>query len=136
MKATLGLLADYANVTPEGKLNIMGIFQVINAVQFPHVHPQLHLIVSLEAAAAEAGKRRKLEISLMTADGQTVFKIGGDLEVPKGQAPGPVMMNHIIGLNGLRFDKEGDYQFSVLVDEDEKRTIPLKVVKVSGPAPR
>ena len=48
MRVALGVLADYANVSAEGKLNIMGVFQIVNAVQFPHVHPQMHLVLTEE----------------------------------------------------------------------------------------
>jgi len=34
MKATLALLADAANVSEEGKLNVLGIFNNINAEEF------------------------------------------------------------------------------------------------------
>jgi len=33
------LVADYANVTDNGKLNVMGIFQRLHAREFPARHP-------------------------------------------------------------------------------------------------
>src|SRR5919204_3250104 len=48
MRLSLALLADYANVSHDGKLNIMGIFGQIHAPQFPAVHAQMHLVLSLE----------------------------------------------------------------------------------------
>ena len=53
MQVKLALLADYANVTAEGKLNILGIFDRINVVGVPAVHPQMHFILRLEAHPAE-----------------------------------------------------------------------------------
>lgn len=133
MKVALSVLADYANVSAEGKLNIMGVFQVIYAAQFPHVHPQMHLILTLEADASEMGNKKQLEIKLMGPDGAPVLGVGGEMEVPKA---GPFLgtaigLNHILGFQGVRFDKPGDYQFAVLVGGDHKQSIPLKVVQVT-----
>lgn len=73
-------------MTAEGKLNIMGVFQVINAPQFPYVHPQMHLVLTLEAHRSEVGKKKQIEIRLMSEDGLPLFSVGGETEVPK--APG------------------------------------------------
>ncbi len=55
MRVALGVLADYANVSADGKLNIMGVFQIVNVIQFPHVHAQMDLVLTLEADPSEAG---------------------------------------------------------------------------------
>lgn len=135
MKVPLGLLADYANVTDSGKLNIMGVFQVINAPQFPHLHPQLHLVLQLEADRTEGGGKRKLEIKLTNEDGLTVLGVGGQMEVPKAAGDarittGPIIQNHILGFQNLVFEKPGNYEFKVLVDEDFKFSVPLKVFEL------
>jgi len=131
MEVTLALLADYANVTSEGKLNIMGVFDTIWAEKFPTVHPQMQLILRLEANPAEAGSRKKLEIKLMTEDGRNMFSIGAEmgLEVKDPSKPvGELMkIDQIIGLGNLRFDRSGSYQFAILVNEETRKIVPLKV---------
>jgi len=131
MEVSLALLADYANVTADGKLNILGIFDTIFADRFPAVHPQMQLILRLEANPAEAGSRKKLELKLMTADGHTRFAIGAELglEVKDPSKPVGEMMktDQIIGLQNVRFEVPGDYQIAILVNEETKKTIPLKV---------
>ncbi len=138
MRVALGVLADYANVTADGKLNIMGVFQIVYAAQFPYVHPQMHLVLTLEADPSEAGNKKQLEIKLMGPDGAPLLAVGGELEVPKGSPfPGAAIgLNHILGFQGVRFDKPGDYQFAVLVGGDHKQSIRLKVLQVTpGPPP-
>jgi len=46
MKARIAVLADYANVTADRKLNVMGVFNVINASRVPAIHRQMQLVVS------------------------------------------------------------------------------------------
>src|SRR5215217_3944288 len=50
MEVKLAVLADYANVSQDGKLNIMGIFQEINAPSLPFPLPQMFLVVPFEEA--------------------------------------------------------------------------------------
>lgn len=112
------MLADYANVTAEGKLNILGVFDMIFADRLPAVHPQTQLILRLEANPAEAGARKKLELKLMTADGHTRFAIGAELGFEGRDVSKPVgeMMktDQIIGLQNVRFEFPGDYQIAIL----------------------
>ena len=53
MRVTLAVLADYANISQEGKLNILGIFDRIAVAEVPTSLPQMHFIMRLEAHAAE-----------------------------------------------------------------------------------
>lgn len=133
MKVALALLADYANVTKEGKLNVLGLFDRINAPSLPWTHPQMQLVLSLEATPAEWDSSKKVEIKLLDADGNTKFTIGADLKVPRGQSGRNVLINSIIAINNLRFDTEGDYIFHVLIGGDDKKAIPLRVNFVPTP---
>ena len=140
MRLAIGLLADYANVTADGKLNIMGVFNVVNAPQFPFVLPLMHLVVTLEAYSAEIGHKQEIEVKLMSPDGAPLFAAGGELEVPRHGDPRlsgmPVGINHIIGLQNLRFERPGDYHFAVLINREVKEpTISLKVLNVSPTPP-
>lgn len=126
MQVKLALLADYANVTAEGKLNILGIFDRINVVQVPAVHPQMHLILRLEAHAAERGRPHNIEIRLHDPDGSTVFDVRGDM-VPQGRPGETIATNQILTLNNLQLAKPGGYTFVVLVNNDLKMEVPLAV---------
>ena len=52
MDVTLALLADAANVSQDGKLNILGIFNGLGAAAFPATHPSMHLVLRFEASRA------------------------------------------------------------------------------------
>ena len=136
MEIPLAILADYANVTAEGKLNVMGVFDVINTHRVPAIHAQMHLVFRVEANPAEAGSTKQLEIKLMGADGQTLLSLGGELAIGVTGPPflGEMLTsNHIIGLQAVRFEKAGAYQFAILVNGDTKAIVPLKVKVLPGP---
>lgn len=98
MDIKLAVLADGANATAEGKLNILGIFNALHAPNFPCVHPQMCLVLRFEATRAEEGKTRNIEIQLADDDGQKVFAINASLVIPKGQPGMPIRLDHILVL--------------------------------------
>ncbi len=134
MDVRLAVLADAANVTTEGKLNILGIFNALGAASFPVSHPQLHLVMQFEASRAEEGKTKQIEIQLADGDGNKLFAINASLVVPHGAPGGPIRMNHILGLNGVRFPKPGDYAFNILIGDDHKAAVDLKLIETKPPA--
>jgi hypothetical protein len=134
MQIKLALLADYANVTAEGKLNILGIFDRIAVQEIPAVHPQMHLILRLEAHPAERDRPHNVEIRLYDPDGQKVFEIRGDI-VPHGTPGHTIATNQILTLNNLQLSKAGGYTFVVFVNNDLKSEVPLGVELGNGGMP-
>ena len=134
MRVKLALLADYANVTADGKLNILGVFDRINVTALPAVHPQMHLVMRFEAHARERDRVHNVEIRLHDPDGKTVFEVKGDV-VSHGTGRATAS-NQILTLNNLHLTKSGDYTFAVFVNDDLKSELPLGVeVAPAGAAP-
>ena len=129
MEVTLALLCDAANTTADGKLNILGTFDRITAGEFPAVHPAMSLVLRLTASPAEVGATRELAIRVLSADGETLGEIRGQVEI--GAPPGPgadVQLQWIFSLPNVRFPTPGPYAFHVLVGGDEKARVPLELI--------
>lgn len=125
------LVADYANLAESGKLNVMGIFREIRTKKFPTIHPEMFLIIGMNASPAEYGKKRNITIKLINADAtQELVNMSHDIDVPKGGGGRKVEINHILRLQGVQFPSAGTYQFSVLVDNDEKGAIPIELIEL------
>jgi hypothetical protein len=133
VQVKLAVLADYANVTGDGKLNILGIFDRVNVGQLPAVHPQMHLVLRLEAHASERDRAHQIEIRLHDPEGATIFEVNGDI-VPHGEGAQPVSTNQILTLNNLQLQKIGAYNFVVFINNDLKSELPLHVEFVTMPA--
>ena len=130
MEVSLALLADGANISREGKLNILGIFDRINSPSLPAAHPQMQLILNLEADRSEAEREHKLEVELIDADGNKLLGIEGRITFgppPPGQR---IRANHIIQLNNLQFGRFGAYEFKILINNEVRRSVPLYVNEV------
>ena len=128
MELLLLLSADYANIAQGGKLNVMGIFRNIYGSGFPLRQPEMHLIARLRPSPAEYGQTRKLTIKLMDEDAQTeIVNFSRDVVVPSPTGRQRPEINQILRLRDLIFPKPGIYQFSILIDNDEKGTLPIEV---------
>lgn len=130
MVVKLAALADYSNISREGKLNILGVFDLIRARTFPVRHRSMQLIMILEAEPAEAGSDKDIQVKLMDADGQKVFEISGQMKLPHPKSGETIKSNQILNLNNIRFEKPGDYAFCILINGEQKARVPVKLVQI------
>ncbi len=136
MEVTFALLADAANISSEGKLNVLGAFNNIYATRYPVTHPEMNLVLRMHASAAEVGQTKGFKVVLLDADGnvQEGFELRGEFEVPTARRPGSrIGMETIIRLVGTTFQHQGDYSFSILINDEEKAAVPVSVGPPSQP---
>jgi len=55
MHVSFALFADAANLSQEGKLNILGVFDAVHVGQFPALHPRATFVVRLKAELTDVG---------------------------------------------------------------------------------
>jgi len=129
MELNFLLIADYANLSIDQKLNVMGIFESIQSAAFPMTHPEMYVVLRLEAGAAEYGRAFKLSVKLMDEDaGNSPVDLSFEVTVPTPPQRGStVRVQPILRLSNTVFQKPGTYQLSVLVDGDENGTLALYV---------
>jgi len=136
MDATLGLIAEYATISNDGKLSVLGIFDQMSSATFPTGVPIFYVVVSLAAGPAEFGSQRQIGIALHSQDGKELFKSESTETVPKAPLPGiKSAMNRIWAFPGVGFVNPGTYEFSILVDGRTERTIPLYILQLKGEQP-
>ncbi|MBW3623331.1 MAG: hypothetical protein KY468_07970 [Armatimonadetes bacterium] len=132
MEVRLALTADYANVSQEGKLNVMGIFSRILSQQYPATHPLMHLVLVFTAEANEKGQTKDVRIRLVDGDGKAMMDLNGQFPVP--DSPGPtVELQQIFALQMLQFPQPGQYEFQILVDGKMRSTLPLELATPAPP---
>jgi hypothetical protein len=130
MDLVLAVVADAANRSDNGKLNILGVFSTLYAAQTPCQHPQMALVLGFQATALERGTQQSVTIRLVNADGQSVMTTpSSPVAVPADDTDLTPSVNLIVNLNGVRFDTFGAYRFDILVDGHVKAQIPVSVVQ-------
>lgn len=127
MQLLFCLLADSVNVSREGKLNVLGIFNAITASQLPAVHPQMHVVMRFEATPGEYGTTQNVEVKLIDQDGKSILAAPKQIDVPTDGGGRNVELNLMLVLNNVLFEGEGEYSIRVLVNNDEKGSLPLRV---------
>ena len=132
MEVKFAVLADHASITREGKLNVLGIFDVINTSKLPVGLPLFYVVVAYEAGAAEFDSTKQIEIVLCDEDGNRLLALSQELKVGRPQTIGTlVTANQIAGIVGCQFSKTGNYQFDILLNGDSKKTISLRLNQVA-----
>ncbi len=127
MDVTFAVLADYANVSREGKLNVMGIFDRVFARQLPSRFPPMQLVVRLEAQPEELGQEHAIRIQLSDPSDESLFDLNGSFTPRGGDPEQAVSVNHVVGLADLPLHTTGVHTFSVWIDGVRMREIPLRV---------
>ena len=129
MDVTLAVLADYSNVSREGKLNILGIFDTIYSRVFPFTWPNMQLVMRFEAPYSEVGTQQNVRVRLLNADGVQILEVGGIIALSGGRSGEVLVRNHILTLNNITFPAAGDYSFNILInDRADEHPVVLKVL--------
>ena len=137
MEVTVAALADHASLS-DGKLNVLGVFDVINAHSVPAAHPRAVLVMRTLARNEDADKTVPMEIRLEDEDGRLTFKAQGEHRIGPIPPGGFATANLIIELQNLPLPKFGHYAIVISLGGVEKIRLPLNVVELqppAGPAP-
>lgn len=126
MDVTLAVCCDAANISREGKLNLLGIFNSIHARQFPCSHSHLAFVLRVEARMGEEGTH-DLDMKLADEDGQELFSISGQLKLQGAQPGRPMTAQTIMDLNNLQLPRPGTYSFEIFIGNRHHRSVPIHV---------
>jgi len=132
MHVSFALFADAANLSQEGKLNILGVFDAVHVAAFPSVHPRATLVVRLKGSPADAGVHT-MGLRWINPRGDELWSSSAELTV--GTPPGAVgdLDMPVIAAVDLPLDTAGDY--AMLVDLDGEQHADI-VLHVRGGAPQ
>jgi hypothetical protein len=133
VKVALAVLADAANVTADGKLNILGVFDRFASERFPAAIARATLVIKFEGDAADQGRTKKLEIQLWDADGHQVIGLESDVEIPADAGIRP-SFNNVLVMNGLGFPHPGRYAFHILINGQTEERVELEAELIAPPA--
>ena len=133
MKFIVGHLADAANISVEGKLNLLGIFQKIGSTEFP-CQLSCALVALFEADPFDRGTQCPVRIEFIDEDGQEMFRMEG-MQVSVPDQPEHLLQtcNLIVNLRPLSLTKPGPHSFKVLVRERLVGEIRLQIDAVNAP---
>ena len=108
-------ICDDARPTPEGKIDLHGVYSDLSAPGFPAKQDKLVLVLVLEWAPSDEG-RYLFKADLEDDEGNISLTIEGETEV-RAPAPGhpPSRSQLIMPMEGVVFPHAGQYTFRVKV---------------------
>jgi hypothetical protein len=126
MHVSFALFADAANLSQEGKLNILGVFDAVQVAALPTVHPRAHLVVRLKGTRADVGSHT-VTLRWMNPDAQELWSSTGELNVGPPPAGVTEMDMPLIAALDLPIDRAGTYTMSIALDRVAATEVPLHV---------
>jgi hypothetical protein len=132
MQLAFALFADSANVSVEGKLNILGVFDALQVASVPTVHPRATLVMRLKGTLDETGHHR-VAMTWASPDGDELWSSSGDLEIGTPPAGAIEMDFPLILTFDLPIPKAGTHHLRVRIDEELQGDLAVHVRMGSVP---
>ncbi len=126
MHVSFALFADAANLSQEGKLNVLGVFDALQVAALPAVHPRAHLVVHLKGTSLDVGAHT-VSFRWLNPTGQELWSSSGDLNVGVPPAGVLEMDLPLIAQLDLPMDAVGGYTMSIGIDGKHTLDVPVQV---------
>lgn len=126
MNVTFAMFADAANLSQEGKLNILGVFDALQVATLPTVHPRASLVVRLKGARMESGTHT-VALHWLNPSGVELWSSVGELEVAAPPPNVAEMDMPLIANIDLPLDLPGAYTMRISLDSQPKADLRLQV---------
>jgi hypothetical protein len=126
MRIAFALFADAANLSQEGKLNVLGVFDAVQVGGLPTVHPRAHLVARITGGRADAGAH-VMRLTWRSPSGETIWTSDGELRIEQAP-PGVEQMDlPFIAALDLPLDRAGTFGLSIEIGGQQMANVPLQV---------
>jgi hypothetical protein len=117
LHVSFALFADSANISQEGKLNILGVFDALQVQAIPSVHPRATMVVRLKAHPDDTG-RHTLAFGWVGPSGDEIWSSSGELEVGTPPVGATELDVPVIAAVDLPIQQSGTHVMRVILDGD------------------
>lgn len=135
MRLDWAVLANAAEAPPNGLVYILGAgFDTLVRDQFPTPFGGV-IVLRLQTTRLETERPHKVEVHGTDEDGQPLLAQPIVLNLPARQVPPDyphgwdLAANIVINLSTVAVSKPGFYNFEILIDDRQVRTLPFRAVK-------
>jgi hypothetical protein len=126
MHVSFALFADAANLSQEGKLNILGVFDALQVGALPAIHPRAHLVVHLKGTAIDVGAHT-VAFRWLSPSGNELWTSSGELNVGPPSTGALEMDLPLIAQLDLPIDAVGAYTMAIAIDGSHTTDVRLQV---------
>jgi hypothetical protein len=126
MHVSFALFADAANLSQEGKLNILGVFDAVQVATLPAVHPRAHLVVRLKGTRHDVGLHT-MSLHWINPSGVELWSSEGQIEITPMPPAVMEMDLPVIAPLDLPLDEPGDYVMRIALNSEPRADVKLQV---------
>lgn len=125
MHISFALFADAANLSQEGKLNILGVFDAVQVAAFPTIHPRANIVVRVKGRRSDVGTH-SVTLRWLNPDGEEIWSSTGELNIGMPPAGVHEMDVPLIAAVDLPLDIPGNYTLAIALDDTPKGDLTLQ----------
>ena len=133
MRIAFTLFADAANLSQEGKLNVLGVFDAVQVGSVPAVHPRAHLVARIVGARSDVGAHA-MALTWRSPSGETLWSSTGELRIEAPPTGIEEMDLPFIAALDLPLDRVGTFSLTIDIDGTQMASVPLQVRSAAPPA--
>lgn len=132
MHVSFALFADAANLSQEGKLNVLGVFDALQIGSLPAVHPRATLVIRLKADSDDVGLHT-MAFGWVGPGGDEIWSSSGEVEVGS-PPPGAIEIDiPVIAAIDLPIQQAGTHTMRIELDGELRTELNLHV-RLGAPA--
>jgi predicted amino acid-binding ACT domain protein len=114
----LSAVCEAARERPDGRLDLVGVFNELSATGFPAMQDSLTVVFIVEWSDEEAG-RQPLRADMLNEAGRKLLTIQGHTDVDeRGTERAPAQTRLVMALKEVKFPEPGRYRFELLAGSD------------------
>lgn len=125
MEVRAAFFCDAANISKEGKVNILGVFSAITASKFPTAHGHMAFVALINGHRSEIGNHH-IKINFIDEDGRELISpFTGNFIINK-ESP---EVNFILNLSNIKLPRPGLYAADIIIDNHNMKTVTLRAME-------
>ncbi len=129
MRTVFQAIAEDIEIRNDGKLNILGLIEQIEAPNYP-ARTNVAIIARFEISADEFGKEVTVEVRIVTPDGKGGIIIRDEGKIlPTGEPGRLKYWDYVQRFQNLDFPTSGPYEFVYRIDGEILAEIPVWAVE-------
>ena len=118
MKLNFAHICDYASLSENGKVNIMGIFQSFFTKSVPFTYPQFFIVTN--STVNRSGNLKQSIRFIRDKDGQDIISpLEFNVSATQPSASGESKVGVLARLNNVQFDEVGSYTVQIFIEEEK-----------------
>jgi len=128
MELKIAALADSANLSEDGKLNMLGVFDRVVCRNFPTVLPDMVVVVRLVLEYTDGMKRHQLTVRLLDEDGNLIAQFEDEFDIAKLEPGDSSSLSQLMILRQIQVQASQNLRFEILLDGQRSTVLDLLII--------